>query len=950
MAGTVDWLIESESAKNPAAGGILAVDSYSRSDLLPEEVVVMEKAVHYRADAVLFETRRDGQPAVPQAFIYKAKGNESEHDFAELHRRLWSWGGVPIVYRVTIGKIEMFRCAHKPDFQSKKGPTYNPFDEYPLGLLIEINASPWWKEDALRNGTLWDDPEVCDQLLAERKSAHRTLINVVRDLYQDVSKNSKLKGTLPRRLLILSILIAYLEERKVFENDFWATFLAGSENFFEVLANGPALVSLLDHLESRFNGQVFALSDEDRRSLSESKALAKLADLIEGKQEINRQRTLWKLYSFADLPVELISQIYQLFVDDPSVAVYTPQFIVRLILGEILDMKRMDRLEERNEVILDGACGSGIFLVEAYKRLVLHWRVRNGWKRPTQSILKRLLTDRIRGIDVDRGAVELAAFSLCLALCDALEPEEIRTSVRLFPELKGKTLLHSCFFKSIQQKLIRSKIGALVGNPPFTSELKTAGEQLAYDEYQSKVGPLPDKQVAYLFLHESMNLLERGGVLSMIQQYNFLYNEQSAEFRKQFFSVWNVREVLDFISIDGLFKRSGKNTKVIVVVAEADPPDASRQILHATFRASNRTSAGQGFDLDYYDIHWFARDKALRNDLIWRSSLFGGGRVLDFANRLGEMRTLGDYAANNDWDFGEGFILGSKGTTEASAHIVGKKYLPSVGLGPNGIDIEAIGVAPEEPIERPRTKRRFTPPILLIREQMDLYHDLWTGHYLTYPDQIVGLSSNSKDDMKELTLLNEWIDSQLIPLRAYVAVTSTRLFTKKASSISRKDISKLPFPETLDLDLSEHERIVVKDVVDFYRDLILKGEDSATMKEPGSPALKEFNLLFTGRINSVYREKKLRGLKHFESSGVICQPFVFGNAEAYWTNSEELKDRVDLLLRERQGGGLNITRIARIYDGAYIYFIKPNRLRYWLKSIALRDSDEVLADLAQQGF
>src|SRR5690606_1218170 len=111
------------------------------------------------------------------------------------------------------------------------------------------------------------------------------------------------------------------------------------------------------------------------------------------------------------------------------VSVYTPHFVVRLMLGEVLSFERLDRLQQKDGVILDGACGSGIFLVEAYKRLVLHWRARNEWKLPDQHILKDILLKRIRGVDWDEGAVELATFSLCLALCDALKPEEIRSSV-----------------------------------------------------------------------------------------------------------------------------------------------------------------------------------------------------------------------------------------------------------------------------------------------------------------------------------------------------------------------------------------------------------------------------------------------------------------------------------------------------------------------------------------
>ena len=87
----------------------------------------------------------------------------------------------------------------------------------------------------------------------------------------------------------------------------------------------------------------------------------------------------------------------------------------------------------------------------------------------------------------------------------------------------------------------------------------------------------------------------------MLQQYNFLYNQQSLNFRRQFISEWDVREILDFISVRGLFQKGGADTKVIVIIAEADAAPANRKILHATFRRSGRVDAEQGFDIDYYD-------------------------------------------------------------------------------------------------------------------------------------------------------------------------------------------------------------------------------------------------------------------------------------------------------------------------------------------------------------
>ncbi len=140
------------------------------------------------------------------------------------------------------------------------------------------------------------------------------------------------------------------------------------------------------------------------------------------------------------------------------------------------------------------------------------------------------------------------------------------------------------------------------------------------------------------------------------------------------------------------------------------------------------------------------------------------------------------------------------------------------------------------------------------------------------------------------------------------------------------------------------------DIVGYYRDLIRLGEDSDAMKKPGIPALSDFNEIFTLRINGVYKKNKLRALKPHAWPGVVCQPYIFRKGENEWSNTDELKHKLNKLLHEKRGSGLNITRIARLYDGRCIYLLKPDRLRYWLQSIALRDADETLADLAEQGF
>ncbi len=1014
------------AANSAPVPGLMPVVGDVPGDTDPSQVLVLERAAEYGADYVFFRASSPTQLPVPEALVFLDDGLD-DAEFAALHRRLWSWGGVPLVYRRVRGRVDLLRCAHAPDFAGTGGePRYQAFAT--LQLLADVDqavaAEPWWDANLLHSGALWDAPEVCRALLSSDRAAARALVAAITNLDRELDSKRVLPERLRRRLLVLSLLIAYLEDRDVLGPTLFSRCTSGATRFFQVLADGPGLVRLLSALERQFNGDVFCMTADEQAKLQDTRQLGRFAALVEGHTDAAGQSSLWRLYSFRDLPVELISHVYQHFVRADRSAVYTPPFLVRMMLDEALGWARLDSLAHERLAVLDPSCGSGVFLVEAYKRMIAHWRARNDWAAPSVAILRDLLL-RVRGVDLNPDAVELTAFSLCLAMCEALDTKTLRSSTKLFPKLRGHSLHTECFFTARAGGLLGDDIGAVLGNPPFESKLSTPGARASYAAYQQAHGKLPDKQVAYLFLSDCLDLLQPGGVLCMLQQYNLLYTIGAASVREHLFRQWDVREVLDMTSIRGLF--GAADTKVIAVVIEANPPPPHRQVLHATFRRTGRVVAEQGFDLDYYDLHWPSRAQILADAPVWRSNLVGGGRVVDLVDRLRSMRTLGAYARDRGWDVGQGFIRGGGTRAERPAdHIVGRAYLPSQAITPCGLDADQLSVVPEGPIEVPRTPQRFTPPMLLVRLHADLPHHLELQKYLTYPDQVVGFCA-PKADTAALRKVQRWLTSAALPLQAYVAATSRKI--QKATAVMQTDIEALPYPACASLDLSANEEIVAEDIVHYYRDFLRLGEKSAMYNQCDDKALAAFAATYVRQIESLY--PGLRALPAQRWPGAICQPFAFGSADITWDGADNLHAHVLRILgsnahtgsRSRAGfetrtapqtgvgssanaatsadpdatttvsqaasqsgsrsgdsghaaispnhhagpsfnhnssptsaptnawpGPVHIQRIARIFDGPLILLLKPDRLRFWLRSVALRDADETVIDLHAQGL
>ena len=939
--------------KSKPTDGLVSVQKPEQTDDPHELSVLLEAAFFEHIDYVYFRRFRnsDGKHLrsshVAAYVIDNSKQKLSNDQLAKLHHALWLHGSAPLIYVAWPTRVDVLSCARKPDFWSATDgdgkPEYSPAETLHIAAGVSTALSSRLSAFRLATGTFWEDTE--NQKLAKDESAaHRSLIQAIVDTDNALDGKNKPHR---RKLLVLTVLIKYLEDRGVFPSGHFGRYRASARSFLDLLREGTVddVSKLLKHFENKFNGDVFAFGD-DIEKLTETE-LRKFAKLFEAKT-LGNQLHFWKLYDFQFIPVEVISRLYQRFVTGHG-AVYTPPFLAALLLDQVMPYDTMTGKER----VLDPSCGSGIFLVGAFKRLVNFWRSKNGWKKPTVEAIKKILSKSIFGIEMESAAVDLTAFSLSLAVCDALHPDVIWKELR-FDKLRERNLREGDFFdpettQSLAENQWPKDFDTVIGNPPFESNL-TPAAALQDKQRPSSEPKLPDKQIAYLFLEQGLRSLSKNGRLCLIQPHGLIYNSNPVAFFRHLSSLAALHTIFDFVSIRGLY--DGADPKTIAWLA-CNETEAPAHISHLTFRRTYSASEQLQFELDHYDWHEMPRNDANNNRFVWRTNLLGGGRLLEMSDRLLKCTNLKTWVDNqgDGWEYGEGFIAGKSGKRSVAEFLTGLPLIPTKAFSEIGIDRnQLVGSFVEAKLFKSAySLERYTPPLVLIKAHESVPVEWWNEYPIAYRDKIIGVHA-PKGSTQQLRWLFDFIARNRTTLRFCMLINGSQGLTGKSTVPLKQDIDLLPVPTNpSELELSFWEQTLRDDVNDLMADYVRLGQDSKLLKHQAK--LKEvgvYSALLVRMLGSIY--SNLKAGEPVFLNGLIAQPFFFGNKpEVSWLGKGK-EEALQKLVYDSSRESLRLIRVVRFYEENVILIIKPDRLRYWIQSTAIRDADDTLADLRQQGW
>ena len=126
-----------------------------------------------------------------------------------------------------------------------------------------------------------------------------------------------------------------------------------------------------------------------------------------------------------------------------------------MIVSTLVDECMPLQSPQKDFKLIDVSCGSGIFLVKAYKRIVQWWRYEQWQKtgkleKPSLPVLKDLLLKSIHGVDIEQDAIRLSIFSLALAILDEVNLDSPTWGELKFPDLNNNIITKN-FFKYVTE-------------------------------------------------------------------------------------------------------------------------------------------------------------------------------------------------------------------------------------------------------------------------------------------------------------------------------------------------------------------------------------------------------------------------------------------------------------------------------------------------------------------
>jgi hypothetical protein len=605
------------------------------------------------------------------------------NEISNLHRLFWNQGVAPLLVIVAPNEVHVYSGLIQPI-------DHNDSTAHTEALVEKLNRVP----EALQR-FIWA-VEAGEYFHTHRKSfdpERRVDRNLLRDLKAarerlDTVPAQRIESHTLSALLCRLVFTCYLFDRDIID----ATYLSEVADIKDVahlrdiLDRKPRnqaksdLYRLFAQLGKNFNGDLFATDlDAEARQIKVDH-LDVLNDFFHGTSSNSGQQSFWP-YEFGIIPIETISAIYEHFLKaageqekKEAGAFYTPRFLAEIVL----DMLLVGTTSLLGKRFLDPACGSGIFLVGLFNRLAEEWDRKHPKAAYDTKLraLTEILKTNLYGIDRNRTACLIAAFSLYLALLDQLSPPDIRRvlkKVKMLPRLVGdqpgdNLPIRCADFFDVSASLPQN-IHFIVGNPPWAQVKAVDSPAVLWTKKQLK--PFPGKQLATAFVWKAPEHLEANGTVCFVLPHGILFNHapKAIDFQRQWIKQHAVDWILNLADYQYFLFEDAKAPALVVRYSKSAPADNSHRIEYLSPKTDWSVTQAEVITVQPQDRRKLRLREVLDDlrsadaPMIWKEAYWATGRDQRLIDRLKLYPRLRD-------------LIGKRGDREPKRWIIAEGFEP----------------------------------------------------------------------------------------------------------------------------------------------------------------------------------------------------------------------------------------------------------------------------------
>jgi len=731
---------------------------------------------------------------------------ENPQDRNKLFKSIWNFNESPIVFIIENDNVEIYNGLKylKEIFQ------LSPINE------DKIEDFSYFK---LVTGKTWGNYQ---REFYYKNRVDYYLLENIKDA-RNILSNQGVDNGLANKLIGKTIFTRYLIDRKVkFGFGDKSKYLT-NKDFAKILENLEETKQFFSYLQKKFNGDLFSISESEYSDIDVN-ILEVLRELILGTKIDSMQKSLFDIYDFSIIPVEFISNVYELFIGQTEQAskgaYYTPVFLVDYILSQTVEKYFKDNPKEYNCKILDPACGSGVFLVEAYRKIIKQYEknnlaVKNNSTEYKEAIIK-LAKDNIFGIDKDGDAISVATFSIYLTMLHYQTPPDIENF--RFPDLKESNFFEGDFFDEKFDKNEKlNDICFILGNPPwkrgtgkdekplyldYLSKRKRHEKAKRKEENKCEI-KISNKEIAQAFLLRTSDLSNENTKCALIVTSKVLYNLKADRFRKYFLENYFIDKVFELAAVRReIFDNSNDPAiapAAILFYSYANNKSTDKNIIeHIALKPNRLFSMFKIFSIQRNDYKRVTQKKLKDFDYLWKVLVYGSYLDFNFIQRLkNEYGTIGDVISDeNEFVVGEGVIIGNNGKYDVPKDYNNKLFLDlkKVTIDNFCINTNDCSLFPFKKIHRNREKNKsiFSSSTLLISRGVN--EKLLPKSAILYEDAIfthayAGIKSNN-NSLNTLKIFNGIFSSFFFSYFSMLTATSLGI---EREQIHDKEKWAIPF-------------------------------------------------------------------------------------------------------------------------------------------------------------